>query len=47
MITGLLEDGAKPLSDRITQIDKAIRELTEVRDKLHHLMEQEFVGRVN
>ena len=38
MITGMLEDGAKPLSDRICQIDKAIKELTEVRDKLHGLM---------
>ena len=46
-IIGMLEDGAKPLSEHICEIDKSIRELTNVRDKLSGMLQKEIVGRVN
>ena len=43
----MLEDCSKPLTDRIHDIDRAIRDLIEVRDKLQQLFDKELVGRMN
>jgi len=46
-LMAILEDCSKPLTERIHDIDKAIRELIEVRDKLQQLYDKEIVGGIN
>ena len=36
----MLEDGAKPLSEHICEIDRSIKELTEIRDVLNGVLEK-------
>ena len=43
----MLEDCCKPLTERIHDIDRAIRDLIEVRDRLQQLFDKEMVGRMN